>query len=167
MCEGKTEKLYFTGMRSRHGPQLAVDAPDGDHLWLIGEAGRRRTAEYDEVWCVLDTELNKDLVRKLIAEAEKSKVNLALSSPCFEFWLILHIEDYARPFQTAEEAKRKLARLSSNWSEAKTNFRDFKDGVEDACKRARKLQPGADGLPCNPSTSVWQLVEKIREPSAD
>lgn len=161
LCEGKTEKDYFTGMRTRRGPQLAVDAPQRDHLGLVREAGRRRSDEYDEVWCVLDTELNVHLVHELIREAQSSEIYLALSSPSFEFWLILHAKDYSRPFLSAREAERELKAIRPGWSKAATKFEDFEDGVNDACKRARRLHDG-DGLPPNPSSAVWRLVEAIR-----
>lgn len=161
LCEGKTEKDYFTGMRTWRGPQLAVDAPQCDHLGLVREAGRRRSDEYDEVWCVLDTELNEQLVHKLIREAQSSEAGLALSSPSFEFWLILHTKEYSRPFQSAREAERELKAIRPGWSKAATKFKDFEDGVNDACERARRLHDG-DGLPPNPSSAVWQLVEAIR-----
>ncbi|MFG1999073.1 RloB family protein [Spirillospora sp. NPDC048911] len=164
LCEGKTEKLYFTGMRTRRGPQLAVDAPDRDHLGVVREAIARRTDEYDEVWCVLDTELDEALVTEIVREACAGGVKLALSSPCFEVWLILHHEVCAAPFQSAEQAKKKLAQVLPGWSETTTRFADFKKGVQDACQRARPLSGDADDLLQNPSTNVWRLAELILNP---
>lgn len=161
LCEGKTEQLYFTGMRSRHGPQLAVDVPERDHRGIVQEAIGRRTAEYDEVWCVLDTELDAALAGDLIAEAEKGGIELALSTPCFEVWLILHLDGCARPFQTADEAKKKLSRMLPDWSESETRYSDFKRGVFQACDRARRLEADTDDPMRNPSTGVWRLVERI------
>jgi hypothetical protein len=162
LCEGKTEKQYFSGMRTRRGPQLAIDAPGCDHVALVWEAERRRGDEYDEVWCVLDTELNDRLVNEVLREAQGRDLSLAFSSPSFELWLILHCKDHTRPFQSAREVEKALKVLRPGWSKATTNFEDFEDGVEDACERARRLHDGA-GLPPNPSSAVWRLVEKIRE----
>ncbi|GAA0583268.1 RloB family protein [Actinomadura livida] len=161
LCEGKTEKNYFTGMRARRGVQLAVDAPKRDHLSIVREAGGRRSDEYDEIWCVLDTELDERLVRDLVQEARRSEVKLALTSPSFEFWLILHTREHNRPFQSARAAEKELKAIRPNWSKAATKFEDFEDGLDDACDRARKLHNG-EGLPPNPSSAVWRLVEAIR-----
>ncbi|MFI0411541.1 RloB family protein [Actinomadura sp. 3N508] len=163
MCEGKTEKLYFGGMRQcvRRVSQLTVKEPGEDHLSLVRRAAEIRTAEYDEVWCVLDTELNDELVAKLRTEAERLDVNLALSAPSFEFWLILHLRDCSRPFQSAREAEKQLRAILPSWSKTATRFDDFESGVADACKRARRLHDG-DGWPPNPSSGVWRLVENIR-----
>ncbi|MEV1247067.1 hypothetical protein [Nonomuraea sp. NPDC049750] len=39
-----------------------------------------------------------------------------MSTPCFEVWLIMHHVDCTRPFQSAEEAKKKLKSLIPSWS---------------------------------------------------
>ncbi|WP_171068811.1 RloB family protein [Actinomadura geliboluensis] len=161
LCEGKTEKHYFTGMRTRTGPQLDVDAPDCDHVAIVREAKRRRADDYDEIWCVLDTELDDRLVGDILDEARGTDVRIAPSSPSFELWLILHLKDHRGPFQFAREAERTLKELRPGWSKSATRFEDFKEGLEPACARARKLHEG-DGPPPNPSSAVWRLVKAIR-----
>jgi hypothetical protein len=111
LCEGKTEKNYFTGMRTRRGPQIDVDHPGCDHLSVVKQAIERQSDNYDAVWCVLDTELDQELAASLVQAANDGRVKLALSTPCFEVWLILHLKDRAAAFQSAEEAKKALARL--------------------------------------------------------
>ncbi|MEU8202739.1 RloB family protein [Streptosporangium sp. NPDC049046] len=169
LCEGKTEKDYFAGMRSRRGPQIDVDVPKGDHLAKVREAVDRASNDYDTVWCVLDTELDGRLTAEMTREAEKSsRVRLGLSTPCFELWLILHHADWARPFQSADAAKKELKKIKPSWSEKNTRFSDFSAGVDAACDRAKKLNPDGGNSLKNPSTSVWELVTGIREsgPSA-
>ncbi|MFC4592317.1 RloB family protein [Sphaerisporangium corydalis] len=162
LCEGKTEKDYFVGMRSRRGPQLDVDIPKGDHLAKVREAVSRASDEYDGVWCVVDTELNESLTCDLVKEAKNGPIELGLSTPSFELWLILHHADCARPFQSADDAKRRLKEVLPTWSEGNTRFADFSGRVDAACRRARKLDPdGRDPLR-NPSTGVWRLVESLR-----
>ncbi|MFF5212336.1 RloB family protein [Streptosporangium sp. NPDC000396] len=165
LCEGKTEKNYFSGMRSRRGPQIDVDAPKGDHISVVREAISRVSSEYDAVWCVLDTELDETLTEAMQREARRGPVDLGLSTPCFEFWLILHHTDCARPFLSAEEAKRKLREVVPSWSESNTRFSDFADGVDAACRRAQKLSSDSGEPLKNPSTGVWQLVASLRERS--
>ncbi|WP_405143437.1 RloB family protein [Sphaerisporangium sp. NBC_01403] len=165
LCEGKTEKDYFAGMRSRRGPQIDVDEPKGDHLAVVHEAVSRVSDEYDAVWCVLDTELDETLTAEMMREAKRGPVDLGLSTPCFEFWLILHHVDCARPFQKADDAKKRLKELVPSWSESNTKFSDFADGTDVACRRARKLDPDAGDPLKNPSTSVWRLVESLQRRS--
>jgi hypothetical protein len=167
LCEGKTEKAYFTGMRSRRGPQIDIDDPACDHVGLVREAIRRRSDEYTAVWCVLDTELDPKLTNRIVAAAKDDEIHLALSTPCFEVWLILHHEDHTAPFQSAEQAKKKLTDLLEHWSEGSTKFADFKDGVANACSRARHLDPTGDNLLKNPSTTAWKLVETLHTPTTE
>ncbi|MEW9553977.1 RloB family protein [Nonomuraea sp. NPDC050783] len=158
LCEGKTEKDYFAGMRSRRGPHIDVDTPKADHLSIVREAVARRSDEYDAVWCVLDTELDETLVSAMTCEAARGSVELGLSTPCFEVWLMMHHEDCTRPFSSANEAKRRLRTLVPGWSEGNTRLPDFLDGVDAACVRARRLDPTGREHLKNPSTNVWQLV---------
>ncbi|GAA3443755.1 RloB family protein [Planomonospora venezuelensis] len=163
LCEGKTERDYFIGMRSRRGPQIDVDIPDVDHLSIVREATVRKSDEYSSIWCALDTELDHALTARLVDEARRGEVNLCLSTPCFEVWLILHHADCARPFQSAEEAKKKLKSLVRSWSEGSTRFSDFSHGIEVACGRSRKLDPTGGEVLKNPSTNAWKLVAEIQE----
>ena len=117
LCEGKTERDYFIGMRSRRGPQIDVDMPEVDHLSIVREACTRKSDEYSAVWCVLDTELDQSLTDDLVREASRASAELCLSTPRFEVWLIMHHVDCTRPFQSAEEAKKKLKSLVPSWSE--------------------------------------------------
>ncbi|MBT2231163.1 RloB family protein [Nonomuraea sp. NEAU-A123] len=162
LCEGKTEKDYFVGMRSRQGPHIDVDAPKVDHLSIIRQAVARRSDEYDAVWCVLDTELDEALTSALISEAKRGSIDLCLSTPCFEVWLIMHHTDCTRPFLSANEAKRKLKFVAPGWSEGNTRFSDFLHGLDAACLRARQLDPTGEDFLRNPSTNAWQLVLALR-----
>lgn len=161
LCEGKTEKGYFSGLRSRRGPHLDLDAPKGGHLAVVREAVSRVSDEYDAVWCVLDTELDETLTTSMVSEARRGPVDLGLSTPCFEFWLILHHVEYARPFQSADHAKKRLRELVPTWNEGNTRFADFADGVEEACRRARKLSSDSGEPMKNPSTNLWQLLTSL------
>jgi hypothetical protein len=129
---------------------------------VVRQAIARQSDDYDAVWCVLDTELERELTECLVREAGQGGVQLALSTPCFEVWLILHREDWTAPFQTADKAKKALQRQLPAWAEGTTRFADFRDGLEDACRRAQALDPRGEDHMKNPSTSVWKLVAQLR-----
>lgn len=144
---------------------LDVVTPRCRHLQVIDEARRRwNTDDYDEddeVWCVLDTELDRKLTLAMLEKAGED-IQLALSTPCFDYWLLLHHKDHRAPFQSAKEVEKALKCVVPGWSKGGTRFADFKDGVADACRRAKAIDSvGKDPL-VNPSTSVWRLVEAIR-----
>ena len=65
----------------------------------------RNDSGWDEVYCVLDhdgrmQEVNQ--VAQLLQELNKSRkstaVEMVLSVPCFEYWLLLHFEATSQPF---------------------------------------------------------------------
>lgn len=162
LCEGRTENGYFSGMRTRHGPQIDVDEPGGDHLSIVRSAAGRVSDEYDAVWCVLDTELDSRLVKSISEEAARHDIQVALSVPCFELWLILHKREWSKPFQSAESAKRELKKAFPGRREGRTAFSDFEPGVDLACLRARELDPSGHDYDKNPSSAAWRVVEAIR-----
>jgi|ERR1022692_2479531 hypothetical protein len=52
-------------------------------------------AEIDEFWCVFDVEWprNHPGLHEAIEQAQQNRIQLAVSNPCFELWLILHFQD--------------------------------------------------------------------------
>ncbi|MGI5267654.1 RloB family protein [Nonomuraea sp. CA-218870] len=161
LCEGKTERDYFTGMRTRRGPHINVELPGSDHMSIARAAANRNSDEYSSVWCVLDTELDSMTTAKVLAVIQQSSANACLSTPSFEAWLIMHHEDCLRPFQSADEAKRKLKTIVPSWSEGGTRFSDFSHGVQDAMRRARKIDSSGESVLKNPSSNVWRLVDLL------
>lgn len=56
------------------------------------KANRRARGEgFDEIWCVFDRDEHPNL-EQAMREARDSGVCTALSNPCFEVWLLLHVE---------------------------------------------------------------------------
>lgn len=54
--------------------------------------------EIDEFWCVFDVEWprNHPDLKEAIERARQGDIQLAISNPCFEMWLILHFQDHGR-----------------------------------------------------------------------
>ena len=167
LCEGKTERDYFVGMRTRRGPQIDVDMPGSDHMSIAYEAAHYSSDEYSSVWCVLDTELDSATTNKVLYLIHRSPANVCLSTPSFEVWLIMHHEDCLRPFQSADEAKRKLKTIIPTWREGSTRFSDFAHGVQEAARRARRIDASGESVLKNPSSNVWRLVDQLIGDSED
>jgi hypothetical protein len=95
VCGGtRTEPDYFEGLkRSRRNPavQVKVVGKGIDPEQLVAHAHRVR-GDHDEVWCVVDTD--EFDIAKAVRVADKLKVRLAVSNPCFELWLLLHFDDH-------------------------------------------------------------------------
>ena len=48
--------------------------------------------DFDEIWCVFDTDQHPNLAQA-INEAGQSEIEVAVSNPCFELWLVLHSQE--------------------------------------------------------------------------
>ncbi|HET7230392.1 MAG TPA: RloB family protein [Longimicrobium sp.] len=180
VCEGKvTEPEYIDGFRLAHGAntvRVDVRSPGGDPRALVeravalraeAEADARRSRDanlaYDEVWCVFDVDEHPraDAARQLAAMEE---IRLAVSNPCFELWLLLHLADHGAHVTAAQVGK--LLRKQLPGYDKHLRFNDFATGYADAVRRAESLgRRVADGgrAEGNPSTGVHRLTERIRQ----
>ena len=93
--------------------------------------------------------------RALAAEAG---IQLAVSDPCFELWLLLRHETCARHCADCGAVQRRLTAFVPAYDKARLRFADFADGLDTAVERARSLTSGR-----NPSTDMWRLVTALLE----
>ena len=188
-----TEPTYFELLRNdlQLGP-VAIRIEPGDHsdprhviktaVRLVSELAERRkkgtlgnaeTESYDHVWAVIDTDVAvRNKIWNEVTDLGKGRrVKLAHSTPCFEFWLLLHLEYTTRAdLITGDDAKRALksaldcdystnedvaaaamGELIKRWPEAVVNG-----------ERVRKHhEEGGTPPPGNPSTEVCALVRAL------
>ena len=118
ICEGQeTEPNYIEGLCESHRVnRAAVDLRRGDRatdpVSLVRKARQifERDPTFDRVFVVCDGDGNVDDARKLAAQRLRSKdrspltVELIVSRPSIEFWLLLHFEYSSRPYRSAAEA---------------------------------------------------------------
>ncbi len=178
VCEGEnTEPEYLEGLaRSCRVAlvEIKIHRKHGVPLSLVqfAKAERDRAAKaarmegdpnlrYDSVWCVPDVDKHPNLPEaKLMAAA--NGIEIVVSNPCFELWLLLHFQDSpgAKPHRDLlKPLKKHLPKYDKH-----VDFADFQAGYPQAVKRARRLvetanrehDPGR-----NPTTDVYRLTEAI------
>lgn len=175
VCEGEeTEPNYFGSLRQkfRLSPLIIkVVAGKGSPIRIVEcaiDEKKRLEDTKDEVWCVLDTETpaNNPTLKTAIEKAQKAKINLAISNPCFEYWYFIHFDESSRPFANGQEMKRELKSHIPHYNESMNVFPILDNLTPTAIKHAEKLrkrsQESWDIFP-NPSTSVDKLVQEIIE----
>lgn len=166
VCGAKeTEPAYFTGLKShRRNPAISVKVkekggtdPEGVVHYATKLRGFR---DYDEVWCVVDVdEYDLDGAVRL---AKQEAVNLAVSNPCFEYWLLLHFEECTAPMSRYADVKPKLVKHVPAYDKTALKFGDFVEGVDLAVRRAKQSCPElGTARSRNPATGVWRLVEAV------
>jgi hypothetical protein len=179
LCEGKaTERDYLNGFRSwGKNPRVRVEIASEsgvDPLTLVTEARHRKQAAeqdarrqnddniiYESVWCVFDVDQHAHVAEARQA-ASQHGIELAISNPCFELWLILHFEDPPGP-RTCKQLTQRLRKHDPGYGK-RIDFQKYQDGYERAVKGARRLDAAADDgddAGRNPTTGVYQLTETI------
>ncbi|MFI7038396.1 RloB family protein [Microbispora rosea] len=115
--------------------------------------------DFDEVWVVFD--VDDFNIEDAVKEAERNQIKVAISNPCFEFWLILHFISHRAYLAGANQAQTILKRYYAGYDKSRLDFDKFRGGIEDACHRARSIDEAASTTFSNPSTGVWRLVEAM------
>ena len=184
-CEGvKTEPEYLRAVRHRFkrasievvgvgGVALTVaDRAIQQAKELRSNRGRRRqdTSSYeeqDQVWAVFDRDDHPQF-DDAVAICRSNRVEVAQSDPCFEVWLVLHLEDYDKPASSSDIQARlhKLLPEYHHEQSSSPNFETLLVQVRAAERRAaRQLRAReAENRPFgNPSTTVGCLTRTIRE----
>jgi hypothetical protein len=167
VCGGRqTEKQYFDGLLgSERNAAVSVKikprAKSPTEVVRYAQALRRDNRDdFDEVWCVLDVDEFQD-VAAAVALARRSGIKMAISNPCFELWLLLHISAHNAAIST-RDVQRLLRKQLPSYDKSDLSFADFAAGVRDACERGRLLDPTGDAHDVNPSTGVWRVAAKIQ-----
>ena len=123
-CEGKrTEVDYLKALKRqpevRDIASVAIEidetAAGFDPLALVRKAAvahkdaKDQRSEIDEVWCIFDVEQPKRHPRlnDAVALARERGVQIAVSNPCFELWLVLHFQERSAWLDT-NDAERLL-----------------------------------------------------------
>jgi len=172
-----TEPSYLNGLKRKLQIRLVhIEVVPGgvDPKTLVDEAvDRKKEAErqartqkddnlkYDEVWCVFDVDVHQ-YVPEAKQKAEANKVNVAISNPCFELWLLLHFQD--RGAHIERHQVQSLCRGHMPGYVKEVPFERLFPRYAEAVQRADALDHWQTTRGCageNPSTGVHRLTERI------
>ncbi len=138
------------------------------------EQAKRRMQEYDEVWCILDVETpdHRKTLEEALRTAQEHGIQVCLSNPCFEVWLLAHFEKTHKAFGDFNGVLRSLGK---HWEKHFPNdyekndedlFRKLSAFTDDAIANAKWVREKHHGLSkkvvdCDSSTDVYRLVEHL------
>lgn len=189
-AEGKdTENIYFEEMKaSMHASGVHVEvlrrgtnesSPEEVYRQIQGFVTEYDIDEDDQLWAVVDRDkwTEKMLSEVAMKCSQNRFFNFCVSNPCFELWLILHLEDVER---YSEEdwnglsenkktnrngdtwTKKRLRSLMGSYRESKYEAATLLPNIEDARARASKLDIKPDDRwPQTVGTRVYLLVNSI------
>lgn len=182
VCEGiVTEPEYFEAFRQEEQNRLVevvIDDEGGVPKTLVERAAlRKKSADkeaerehddnlrFDEVWCVFDVDQHPNLPDAR-QQARDNGIELAVSNPCFELWLLLHFVDHSA--HIGRQAIASLLRKHIRAYRKHVPFESLRTGYLDAVRRAKVLEKrciDSENEGGNPSTGVYRLTERISETS--
>lgn len=177
-CEGRvTEPSYFNGLKNElrirlvhievvpagPNPKTIVDYAVERKKEAEREARRKRDAnlKYDEVWCVFDVD-SHPRIPEAKQKAVANGVELAISNPCFELWLLLHFRDQRAHIERHEV--QAACREHIQGYEKEVPFNKVFPFYQSAVQRTAELNRWQETRGCagkNPSTGVHRLTEEI------
>lgn len=191
--EGKdTERIYFTALAKEYtNPRVHVhilerseneqnnSSPEHVLKQLNDYKSKYELEADDELWLVVDKDQWKDKMLSRVATecALEVSMHMALSNPCFELWLLLHLEDAAsltpeehmlwmenrRKSKNADPyLKVRLRQKMGTYHESSYDAMTLIAHIEDAIERARALdKTPTDRWPQTLGTRVYLLAESV------
>lgn len=201
VTEGKvTEPVYFELLRASlqlGAVKVTIQPGDASHptrvidsaVDEVARLARRRkkrqlaineVEKYDHVWAVIDTDvsLREGTWPHVLEYAASKGVKIAHSTPCFEFWLLLHIQGYTTRADLLNGTLAKRAvreelghEYSTNAVTAKTVIPQFLAKWPEAFQHAQRIRQHHLDVhtpsPGNPSTEVDQLVGALNDAATE
>jgi hypothetical protein len=191
----KTEPTYFNDMASPqyfYNPRIHVEvlervdtasAPEYV-LRMLDEfcSQYKLKADVDELWLVIDTDRWGDAKLSTIGTLCHQKgYYMAVSTPCFEIWLLLHhrsLDDYSvetldefrenRRIGSRTRLELELVTLLGEYNKSSLRTEDFLPNIREAIERARALDVHPEHRwPNDLGSRVYLVVERIMERHPD
>lgn len=167
VCEGQTEAAYFRAVKGHYGRSTTVNikiARDQSDPVSVVERGIRDNQhdDFDRVFCVVDGDKpdRAALARKRIGK--RKNIDLIVSIPCFEVWLLLHFESSDAPFDECAAVCARLKEHIPGYVKGGYDFASITPRIGAAIENAKWL---ADRNLANPATDVHKVLTYMMSPA--
>jgi hypothetical protein len=177
-----TEPAYFRGLQEREIIDrsrvrievIATPREDGTsaprHVLrrLDAFAARYRLLDgLDELWLVVDVDRwPAPQLSEVAQEATQKGFGLAVSNPCFELWLLLHVAEAPAAIGTCGDCEAEIRRVVGAYSKTRLDLGVFavRAAVEAAIARARALDVDESSRwPHATGSQVHRLATRLLE----
>lgn len=174
VVEGSTSECqYFNFFNRQSTEKIRIQCESNKHKSAPIHVLRKMTnllasknsRKNDEAWIVIDTDQwPEDHLTDLYNwSQQEDHYGLAVSNPCFEYWLLLHFED-GDGVHSTRDCKRKirdhLPGYRKHIDTRKLSIEMITEARNRACIRDN---PPCDDWPHNTGTTVYRLVDNILE----
>ena len=170
--EGKTEYQYIDALIKKQGIKTTIDCKQSkgsDPMTVVralvqAKAKNRKdkaAAKIDSFWAVVDTEIARENLPEAISLANKNKINMAISHPSFEYWLLLHFERSAKAYASEKELERDLKHAFPAYEKALSNAAGVVELYGVALENIEALRKQRSEM--NPDLACTNFDELVRE----
>lgn len=164
-----TEPEYFEKLKSDYGlliklcrKRRADNTPDKVVRRIKEQLPSNPKAEY-QAWVVVDVDTWSEgqLGRVCAWSKQDDRNHMAVSNPCFEYWLLLHFED-GTGLKSVKDCLERLGRCMPRYDKHPNMEQINGQMIRLAINRAKcHDQPPCDDVPHYPGTTVYRLVEQL------
>lgn len=162
-----TEEQYFKPLRDGKidleilSTENGFSAPKHIEKRMDSFLATNRGLEGGEFWLVMDVDRHYAL-QAVCDRAVGKGYKLAVSNPCFELWLWLHLAEADTSLITCTQLEAALKNALSGYNKSNVPTEKFHPNIETAIRRAKGLSgSAAQPIPAFPGTHVYQLMEHI------
>lgn len=171
ITEGETEKNYFSMIKKHKTSNVKITCTKGKHpavIHLIATADRylevNKADELTQCWIILDTDVltASDLNMLKIWQAGENKISIqkvAISSPMFEYWLLLHYKLPAAQLDKTQ-CENELKAEDSKYKKPFTDCHHLWQRVPEALERSRGKEISLNNHSDN-GTNIHKLVKQL------
>ncbi len=132
-----------------------------DHARRAAKREKDDSLLYDEVWCVFDVDRHTRLP-DAIQQASAVSIDLAISNPCFELWLLIHFRDQWA-YIDGDHAQSAVREYMPGYDKT-VDYSQIAGKGAAAIGRAavmeRRAIEGGNKIG-NPTTAMWRLVSEL------
>lgn len=134
----------------------------------------------DELWMIIDTDRWKNIPKIIEACNDLENMFVAVSNPCFEFWLLLHIKDIQEYNEEELElllknkktgnrnyVDTKIVEIVGSYNKTNLKTEDFLPHIDTAVLRAKNLDQPQEEYPTKLGSHIYKLIEKLRKEEAE
>lgn len=175
ICEdSKSSKYYMQGLGKVKGINIKTENAYGTSPQNVFETALDKKklfsdSEFVNIYCLFDKDDCSDVeFKRVIQECRKEGFIEAVSVPCYEYWLLLHIQKTSKSFLNTKECCEYFRNLYNKkfkttyelpQLKAKSDiFNDLKEGLDFAIKNAEELDLDENS---NPYTNMHKVISEL------
>ena len=188
-AEGRyTESIYFNAVKNElSAPNVHVEvldrnsdesSPESVHHQITDFMRQYNIEDDDELWLVIDRDRWHERMLSQVAQlcAQNPHLHFCMSNPCFELWLLLHLEDVNEYDDSTKNdlllnrknksgitwLKKRMKDLLGSYAESNYDASGLIPYAPAAMERARKMEVNPqDRWPQTIGSRVYLLMDSI------